>query len=101
MEAEAAAEDTKMILGWLWDFHRLLLSLPTNKFIAWSKGIKEMINQGTTHAKELEQNIGRFTNLGVAMPSVYHFIVYENCILTPTIDETSRSIRTVRKTFVS
>ena len=47
---------------------------PTNKFIAWSTDVREMINHGTTRAQEIEQNIGRFTHLGVVMPSVHHFM---------------------------
>ena len=34
--AEAAAEKTKTILGWTFDFRHLLISLPANKFTAWS-----------------------------------------------------------------
>mmetsp|Transcript_1546 Transcript_1546/g.3676 ORF Transcript_1546/g.3676 Transcript_1546/m.3676 type:complete len:179 (+) Transcript_1546:211-747(+) len=34
LEAETAAKEIKKILGWLFDFHRFLVSLPTNKFIA-------------------------------------------------------------------
>mmetsp|Transcript_13224 Transcript_13224/g.28024 ORF Transcript_13224/g.28024 Transcript_13224/m.28024 type:complete len:842 (+) Transcript_13224:3970-6495(+) len=74
LEAEAAAEEIKTILGWRFDFHRFLISLPENKFIAWSKDIKNLIARGETHAKELEKNIGRFTHLGVLMPFVHHFL---------------------------
>ena len=74
LEAEAAAEESKMILRWHWDFHRLSLSLPTNKYITWSRDVREIINQGTTRAKELEHNIGRFTHLGVVIPPVHHFM---------------------------
>jgi hypothetical protein len=29
--AEGLLEETKMILGWRWDFRRLIISLPINK----------------------------------------------------------------------
>ena len=74
LKAKVEAEEIKIILGWLWNFHQLLLFLLTKKIIAWSKDIRKMINKGTIHAKELGQNIGRFTHLGVVMPFVRHFM---------------------------
>ena len=73
-EAESAAEELKVVLGWHFNFRGLRINLPDNKFIAWSKDVREMINRGTTHAKEIKQNIGRFTHLGVVIPPVHHFM---------------------------
>lgn len=64
LEAKATAEETNMILGWLWDFRQLLVSLPTNKFIAWSKDIMEMIKRGKTQAN------------GAVMLFIHHFLSY-------------------------
>ena len=55
LEAEAAAEDIKTILRWVWNFCLLLISLPTNKFTAWQKDMRDMIACGTSHAKELKK----------------------------------------------
>ena len=57
--AEAGPEEVKTILGWICDFRRLLILLPVNKFIAWSKAIEDMLSSGKTTAKELGKNIGR------------------------------------------
>ena len=74
LESEALLEETKTILGWLIDFRRLLIILPDNKFTAWTKAIQDMINKGSTTAKILETNIGRLVHLGMAIPSIHHFM---------------------------
>ena len=57
LKAEAGLEECKTILWWLVDTHHLLLSLPNNKFVAWTAIIREVIKQGTTTAKEMESII--------------------------------------------
>ena len=72
--AEAGAEETKTILGWNFDFRQLLVSLPENKFIAWSEAITKIMDRGKSNAKELEQNIGRLVHLGMVLPFIHHFL---------------------------
>ena len=72
--AEAALEEKKIILGWHVDFCRLIISLPDNKFIAWTVSIKKILSRGTSTAKELETMIGRLGHLGAIVPFVYHFL---------------------------
>jgi len=74
LSAEAGLEETKTILGWLIDFRRLTISLPSNKFIAWTESINKILTRGTSTAKELETTIGRLGHLGAIMPFVYHFL---------------------------
>jgi hypothetical protein len=45
-EAEATAEETKMILGWHFNFRLLAISLPDNKFIAY--GLAQSLSCLTT-----------------------------------------------------
>ena len=72
--AEAGLEETKTILGWDFDFRRMLVSLPENKFTAWREAISSILkNRGVT-AKELEKNIGRMVHLGPVLPYVHHFM---------------------------
>ena len=71
--AEAGMEETKVMLGWLLDFRRLVISLPDNKAIAWSQEIADMLEEGKTKAKRLERSIGRFVNIGMILP--YMFII--------------------------
>jgi len=72
--AEATPEVTKMILGWLMDFDKLIVSLPENKYLAWSQTIQDILVKGSAKAKELETLIGRMEHLGVIIPFVYHFL---------------------------
>jgi hypothetical protein len=45
-----------------------------HKFIAWTKILEETLAQGTTTAKELESIIRQLGHLGMAIPTVYHFL---------------------------
>jgi hypothetical protein len=72
--AEATPEESKMIRGWLMDFRKLIISLPDNKHLAWSKSIQEILVKGSAKAKELETIIGRLGHLGAVIPFVYHFL---------------------------
>jgi hypothetical protein len=74
LQAEARLEEQKTVLGWLIDTQRLLVKLPTNKFIAWTNIIEEVMLNGTTTAKEMESVIRRLVYLGMAIPFVYHFL---------------------------
>jgi len=52
--AEATPEETKVILGWLMNFHKLIVSLPINKFQAWSESIQVILVKGSAKAKDIE-----------------------------------------------
>lgn len=41
--AKAGLEETKILLGWLLDTRRLVISLPEHKFLAWKKDLIEML----------------------------------------------------------
>ena len=53
LAAEAGLEETKTILGWFFDFRRLLVSLPKNKYLVWRKELEELIETKSLNAKEL------------------------------------------------
>jgi hypothetical protein len=72
--AEATPEESKMILGWLMNFRKLIISLPDNKHLAWSKSIQEILVRGSAKARQLETIIGRLGHLGAVIPFVYHFL---------------------------
>jgi hypothetical protein len=55
--AEAGLSETKVILGWFFDFRKLQISLPENKFIAWVTNVSKLIAEGMTTAKELKLTI--------------------------------------------
>jgi hypothetical protein len=58
LKAEAGLSEKKMILGWSFHFRRLLISLPKNKFIAWTSTINKLLVDGSSTAKELKSTIG-------------------------------------------
>jgi hypothetical protein len=72
--AETGLLETKIILGWLLNFRTMTISLPENKFIAYSRTISEMIERGWTSKAELESNMGRWTHLGNVVPHIFHFL---------------------------
>jgi hypothetical protein len=74
LSAKARLEEEKIILGWRINFCRLIISLPDNKFTAWTEPIKENLSCGTSTAKVLETMIGQLSHLGAIIPFVYHFL---------------------------
>jgi hypothetical protein len=52
----------------------MAISLPENKFRAYSKAISEIINCSWTSKGELETNIGRWVHLGQIVLPVHHFL---------------------------
>jgi hypothetical protein len=72
--AEAALEEWKILLGWKLDTRSLIISLPFEKYRAWSDGIIDIINrQHTTHG-ELETLIGRLGHVTLIIPYSKHFM---------------------------
>ena len=74
LKAEAALEETKILLGWALDTRRLLVSLPDEKFKVWSLIIKRIIDKGTSNHDELDSTIGRLTHVSVIIPHMKHFM---------------------------
>ena len=72
--AEGGLEETKQILGWLYDTRRLLISLPASKIFAWIDSITNLIAQGETTASEIENIIGRLNHVGYILLTAQHFL---------------------------
>lgn len=72
--AEATPAESKMILGWSLDTRRLLISLPTEKFVAWSRSIQVLLDSGHTTVSQLETIIGRLNHCGFIIPMSRHFM---------------------------
>jgi hypothetical protein len=58
----------------VFDFRKIQISLPENKFIAWTTHANKLITTGTTTAKELELIIGPPGHLALVVPGVHHFL---------------------------
>ncbi len=74
LDAEGLLRKTKMILGWLWNFCNLTISLPKNKLITWTDGIKNLTAKKKVCKKELKTTIGRLTHMSMIIPPVHHFL---------------------------
>ncbi len=74
LHSEALHKELKTIHGWFINFRQLRIQLFDNKFKAWTASIKIMIKEESSTAKEIEQNIGRLVHLGLAIPSIHHFM---------------------------
>jgi len=75
LKAEGGLSETKTILGWLFNFCTLTVSLPEHKYIAWSNDLRQMIRSRRTTKKQLESTIGCLGHvshhpLGVSLPEL-------------------------------
>ena len=66
--AEWGLAETKIILGWLFNFRTLTVTLPEHECIAWSQEIKQMTKKRWTTKKQLESTIGRMGHVGFVIP---------------------------------
>ena len=73
-EAEGAAEEVKICLGWEMDTRRLLIRLPEHKFKAWSSQILATAIKKTVNEDELLSILGRLENVTTVMPMLGHFL---------------------------
>jgi hypothetical protein len=71
---EGSLSETKVILGWLFNFRTLAVCLPDHKFIAWTTAIQKMIMLKCTTLKDLDTTIGQMGHVGFVIPWVYHFL---------------------------
>jgi hypothetical protein len=74
LAAEGGHEEIKLVLGWILDFRRLMVSLPKNKAVAWGSEILTLLQKGETTSAELESNIGRMVHVGMILPKIHHFL---------------------------
>jgi hypothetical protein len=77
LAAEGHMEERKMLLGWIVNTRELLLHLPLNKFLCWSKDILEAIAKVTVKGSELETSTGRLNHAAMALTPMRHFL---NCL---------------------
>ncbi len=71
LKAEAGLVESKVILGWNFDFRRLIISLPENKIVTWTTNVRHLLlNEATTTAKELESTISHLGHLTLVVPGV-------------------------------
>lgn len=74
LEAEGRPSETMVVLGWEVDTRRLVVSLPNDKFIAWSGDLREVISAGCATSESLESLIGRLNHASFLVPLSRHFL---------------------------
>jgi hypothetical protein len=72
--AELGMSEQKTILGWLYDSRRLLISLPREKYIAWSNQIKDLLKRQRSNHNELKTLVGRLDHAAGVLPLACHFM---------------------------
>ena len=74
LEAEGTPSEMMIVLGWWLDTHKLLLRLPDDKFLAYSKEVEEILAAGRVDGKNLESIIGKFVHASYAVPLSRHYL---------------------------
>ena len=76
-EAEAAPTETKIITGWEINTRSLTVSLPMDKFTAWTGDITELLKRGLNaiiKRAEFRTLMGRLENVATFLPQATHFL---------------------------
>jgi hypothetical protein len=66
--------EVQIVLGWRIDTRRLEISLPDNKYQAWTGDVQQLIREGRCGLKELETLVGRLNHASYIMPNARHFV---------------------------
>jgi hypothetical protein len=74
LAAELGSSEQKIILGWKYDTRRMLVSLPENKYVAWSNDICKIIAKQRALHHELDTLVGRLDHTCCVFPLARHFM---------------------------
>ena len=74
LEAEGSPAEVQVVLGWTIDTRRMLVSLPDDKFLAWSRELAELRTRTSCPRAELETLVGRLNHTAMVMPDSRHFM---------------------------
>ena len=94
LSAEGGLSDTNIILGWLYTFRTLTISLPDHKFIAWMAAIQKMITLKRSTPKDPDTTIRKNGTRGI-IPWIYHFL---SCLQYLHYHSTKQRFITINKT---
>ena len=72
--AEGQPEEIKIVLGWLLDTRRLLVSLPEYKHSVWTEQIETVLRENKTTLADLENIKGRLMHLACVDRAARHFL---------------------------
>ena len=72
--AECRLEESKTLLGWVINTRSLHISLPQDKFIAWSNSIQDLLKKRRSNHKQLETLVGRLGHVSMIINQMKHFM---------------------------
>jgi hypothetical protein len=72
--AEGSPAELQIVLGWRLNTRRLIVSLPDDKFIAWTRDIEDIVKTRRVSREQLESVIGRLNHAAAIMPLTRHFL---------------------------
>ena len=72
--AEGRPEEIQIVLGWRLNTRLLEISLPDDKYLAWSAEVQNLRADGNCRAKELETLVGRLNHTAYIIPNSRHFM---------------------------
>lgn len=71
---EGAASEQILVLGWLLDLRQLLIILPQDKYVSWTKDIVDILKIGKLNKKRYETLIGRLSHTACGIPMSRYFM---------------------------
>ena len=76
MKAEGSPSEIMRVLGWEFDTRRMLIRLPDEKFLNWSKNVKHLADPKTkrTSFQELESTVGKLLHASKGIPLARYFL---------------------------
>jgi hypothetical protein len=72
--AEGSPAERQIVLGWMLDARRLLMSLPEEKYKAWIDSIDNIIANAKCTRGDLETLVGQLNHAAHIIPMALHFI---------------------------
>ena len=73
-DVEGGPEEVKIVLGWVIDSRRLIIQLPTHKYIAWSSQLSSFQDRKSASSKVLQSLLGRLEQIATIIPMFGHFL---------------------------
>ena len=77
LAAEGTPSEQMTVLGWHLDTHRLLISLPPDKYDRYKKSVTSLVTNGSRHAvskQTLESTVGQLEHVATIVPCARHFL---------------------------
>ena len=74
LEAEGSPAEIQTVLGWNIDTRRMLVSLPDDKFEAWTEELREFRSRPSCPRSAMETLVGRLNHTSLVMPDSRQFL---------------------------